>query len=174
MAMARGAASAFGIATGGEAPYDTADAITHLMYPVGASQSAQNGDGYDWAQLATGFEEGLDYTALRYMTQVPFAGPAMDTTLPILASFALGGDTMSNLGSVSSAQHKIQPSAISSETPSMNGSSTAPPVPKAGSGVPLGRIWRTTMTCWSVDERLNAPATTMFPVGPIATACGCA
>jgi hypothetical protein len=118
MAMARGAASAWGIATGGESSYDAGDAITHLLYPVGAAQSAQNGDGYDFAQLATGFEESISFPPLRYLTQVTFTGPAMDTTLPILAAFALGTDTQTSLGSVTSAQHKIQPAGIAVELPS--------------------------------------------------------
>lgn len=115
MAMARGVGSAFGIATGGESAYDSADTITHVLPATGAAVSAQGGEGFDFAGVADGYEESTNVYQTRYITPVTFTGPAMDTTLPILAAFALGSDTQASLGSVSSASHKIQPIAVSAE-----------------------------------------------------------
>jgi len=119
MAMARGVGSAFGIATGGESAYDTADTITHVLPATGAATSAMNGDGFDYAGVADGYEESTNVYQTRYITPVTFSGPAMDTTLPILAAFALGSDTKSQpTGATTQTQHKITPVGVSTELPS--------------------------------------------------------
>jgi len=113
--MARGVGSAFGIATGGESAYDTADTITHVLPATGAATSAMNGDGFDYAGVADGYEESTNVYQTRYITPVTFNGPAMDTTLPILAAFALGSDTKSIPDTSGFFQHLITPIGVSSE-----------------------------------------------------------
>jgi len=115
--MARGVGSAFGISATTESTYDTAETITHVLPATGAATSAMNGDGFDYAGVADGYEESTNVYQTRYITPITFNGPAMDTTLPILATYALGADSNTLLGSATTAQHVITPSAVASETP---------------------------------------------------------
>ena len=97
-----------------EGTYGTAEAITHYAN-LQSSLAPVAHEWYSDTEEATGKEEETAADLLAKSARFTLSGRASDKILPILMSFALGGDTMTQSGGAAEYMHLIEPAAVGTE-----------------------------------------------------------